>query len=180
MMSMDYEALERLLADRASGTIPADVESLLDAYLACDDGAAELWREVDSTVTLARKAMNPCDAHLDIPLPPLATERPTRAGRRRHLGILRKAAPLAAGLVLGVAVGAGLLRKAPQPVRPGPPAIARSDAPRLTPSARSTGKPGFWSTRRLWEQATRPRATRPPVVVWDSPVKMPRIGDDRL
>jgi anti-sigma factor RsiW len=173
---MDAEVLERLLLDRALGALPPDVESLLTDYLERDRAAAARAREYESAAADARRVLGSPAA---IQLPPFPAARMGKVERtRRRLVLIRNVGGLAAALVIGVGLGAGLLQSGP---------TARSDrehpmlqpapAPMLAAAAASSARPGgFWSAERLYEAARSAKRSTSAHVVWESPISEPSIG----
>ena len=54
---------------------------------------------------------------------------------------------------------------------------ATADAGPRQMAAEAGGSSDFWSVRRLYEQARRPKQGTTLRLTWDSPFKAPRIGD---
>ncbi len=171
---MNAETVERLLIDRSLGLLPQDVEALLDAHLAIDPDAARQAAEFDQTAALVRRALAGGTAG---ELPPFPAEQLRREGRSLQRWIwTRNISAVAATLVLGFCLGAALFRNAAEMAPNGtPPAVGLAriaDAPKASP-----GASGMWSARRMIERASRAPAKRPARLIWDSPVRKPRLGD---
>ncbi len=171
---MNAKTMERLLIDRSLRMLPKDVETLLDAHLAIDDDAAKQAAEFDQTAELARRALASGTA---AELPPFPAAQLRREGRSLQRWIwTRNISAVAATLVLGFGLGTALFRN-PAGVIPNStgavvaPALV-VDAPKASPSVS-----GMWSARRMIERAARPPAERPTRLIWDSPMRKPRLGD---
>ena len=61
-MSVDHEILERLLIDRALGEMSADIEALLEDYLAREPLMGDQADEIAHTIELARHHLAPIAA----------------------------------------------------------------------------------------------------------------------
>lgn len=174
-MEMDAETLERLLMDRALGTLPADADTLLEAYLTHDAAAAERAREFAAAAAAARQVLHAGEA---APLPPFPVTRALKLEQvRQRIRWLRNTSGIAATLVMGIGLGAWLAQ--PPAARPAGP--DRPQSVLVAHPAKSAGEDshgtGFWSVSRL---ARRIRGPRPvpaaPLLIWDSPVTQPRLG----
>jgi len=194
---MKPENLETLLLDRALGELPPAVMELLDEHLTRNPDAAHHADTLTATLQLARQA---------VALPHEMTQRPLemdtfRRARQtwRWRGLMRETLRLAACAVLGLTLG--WYAHAPRPA----PAVARAQAFVLeqsssdmggTPMGSSDGvsipkavtpqtAPRFWSLAKLQaEQRSRPAAASRQEshyqLQWDSPVKMPRVVEEKL
>ncbi len=171
---MNAETMERLLIDRSLGLLPNDVETLLDAHFAIDPQAAALAAQFDRTAALARRALarEPVSE-----LPPFPAESLRREGRSlRRWMWTRNITAAAATLVIGFGLGAALFRSAAdidasdRNLGKPPPAI-------VGPSDASLRSAGMWSTRRALERATLAPKKNSKRLIWDSPVRKPRLGD---
>ena len=91
---MKPETLERLLIDRACGELSEDVLELLEAQLAAHP---EMARDIDDTVALARRALQPARPHA-LP-PPRFVVKPT-VSWRVPIWAVGMAACFAAGAIL--------------------------------------------------------------------------------
>ncbi len=152
-MHIEPDIIERLLTDRALGETHADVDALLDAYLATDPQAAAARASIDDTVALADAALTDDVA---VTPPPLDASRVNTALQlRRARRYLLNAAVLAAVLVLGFIYGS--TRTVPEHPRFNPTPVIAQPAPADGPSR-------FWSAQRiaaLAEQRTeRPRRNK--------------------
>ena len=171
---MNAETVERLLIDRSLGMLPKDVETLLDAHLAIDDDAAKQAAEFGQTTALARRALT---SETAAELPPFPAEQLRREGRSLQRWIwARNISAVAATLVLGFGLGAALFRN-PAGVAPsGTGAVVEpvlvAGALKAPPSAS-----GIWSARRMIERASRAPSEKPARLIWESPVRKPRLGD---
>ena len=168
---MNAETLERLIMDRALGTLEGDVAALLDACLEADPQAAERARQARETVDLARRALGgPSAAEVPPPAYPRLRIRAAERARRRR-GFLKQGAALAATLVLGAALGAMLFSdRLPPKVSPPPlpPSVAFLPQPegRLGPLSATVaqadgGEGGFWSAARLWNRRSQANGSSP-------------------
>jgi hypothetical protein len=173
-MQLDSETIERLLIDRSVGALSSDTEALLAAYLRHDRQAGELARQFDETADLAKQALGVASAPS---LPALRTDKLLRVEAScRRWRLFRNAAGLAACLVLGLGLGLILSRNAPSPLPPPSFAVRNSSLANDARDTRSSAS-DFWSVSRLRDRlkATEPKHTSH--LIWDSPVKLPRIGD---
>jgi len=174
-MQLDSETIEQLLIDRSVGALSSDTEALLAAYLKHDRQAGELARQFDETADLARRTLSVASLPS---LPALQTDKLLRAeASRRRWRLFRNAAGLAACLVLGLSLGLILSRNASSASPP--PSFAVADSSLANDEARDTGPSAsdFWSISRLRDRlkATEPKHSSH--LIWDSPIKLPRIGD---
>jgi len=174
---MDAETLERLLLDRALSGLSPDVEALLAAYLEHDAAAATRGREFTAAADWARQALQR-GAPAALPAFPAAQLRSvTRV--RWQLSVVRKVAGIAAALVLGVGLGAGLFPRTGEPAMVMKPSgnveVERGMAIVSAPSGVPTLNE-FWSAERLYEQAQQAKRTQSDRLIWDSPVGRPRLG----
>lgn len=178
-MAVKREILERLLTDRALGALSDDVQALLSDYLAHDAEAAGLSRELAATTALAREAMSRADTRSAAALPRLSSRPWTSAGRRGRLrAVLPKVGALAACLMVGIGIGTLVTVRTAPPPQPTPrAAIVQRPVRPAEPAGQLQETPGFWSARRLYQQARRTRAKRTTPVIWDWPSVRPRIGD---
>ena len=167
---MDRETLDRLLMDEALGALPADVASLLAAYLERDPAGAARAREFAAAASAARRVFQQ-------PLPTLLPPFPGREFRnveqaQRRVRALRYVASMAAVLVVGIGLGLVFPRgpavePTPRIVLPPPGPVVAADEP----------EPGFWSTQRLYENARRTQRVETPPLIWDSTTSLPRPGE---
>ncbi len=174
---MDTQTLERLLIDRALGQLPPDTRELLDAWLAEHPSAKALNQAVEETVTAARSALAESPPSM---VPPFPAKAIGRAGRLapgwRMAG---KAASLAACVLIGVGLHAAWKAESSQDAAP-PEAVRIVRNVQPIPFAQAAAEPespGFWSAKRLEEQARQRRPERGKRVIWDSPLSTPRLGD---
>ena len=183
---MKPEHLETLLLDRALGELPPAVRELLDEYLTRNPDAARRADTLTATLQLARRA---------VALPPETPQRPLekdtlRRARQtqRWRGLTQEALRLAACAVLGLALGWYAHSSRPAPVlaqtsRPEPAAVRAIPAEASYDGA--VAAPRFWSLAKLQaEQRSRPASAshqeRRYQLQWDSPVKMPRVVEEKL
>jgi anti-sigma factor RsiW len=168
---MDTETLDRLLMDRALGSLPADTDALLVAYLDYDKAAGARAREFAAAAAAARRLFQ---QPLPTALPPFpaANIRNVEQAQRR-VRALRYIASMAAVLVVGIGLGL---------VFPHAPAI-ETPAPLITVVATTPvvaahePEAGFWSTQRLYanvRRAARPETTH---LIWNSTTALPRLGE---
>lgn len=174
-MKMDAETLERLLMDRALGSLPQDSEALLEAYLSHDLGAAERAREFADATDAARQVLRSGEATTLPAFPITQVLKLERA--QRKIRWLRNTAGIAATLVVGIGLGAWFAQvPARVPLGAGSTPIemvARLAGPA---DAESRGK-RFWSESRLARVVHRSQPTRgTQKLIWDSPVARPRLG----
>jgi anti-sigma factor RsiW len=104
---MNRAALENLIIDRRLGELPDDVEQLLDAYLLASPDAVSSVQEVESTLSMTKRALK-ASATDDMTLPSFPSSRVATALAGRSLQssrFLRWPVALAATLALGVFLG---------------------------------------------------------------------------
>ena len=180
---MKPEMLETLMLDRALGELPLAVTELLDEYLTQHPDAARQADTLAGTLQLARRAVAmPCEtAPRPLALDQLRQVQPARRWR----GLTRATLPLAACVVLGLTLGwyADAPRPAPA-LAPRPEPMAARAVP-VEPSSSGDGVLRFWSlAKRQAEQRSRPASASHPEtryqLRWDSPVKMPRVVEEKL
>ncbi|MBN1489553.1 MAG: hypothetical protein JXA69_06505 [Phycisphaerae bacterium] len=169
---MDSETLEKLMIDRALGAMPPDCEILLAAYLETHPDAAAECGSIEQAVELARQALTDGSAAT---LPAFPAERLREAQRTDWLWrMTRAAAGIAASVVLGFGAHAMFFPAAtPETGMSASSLIAVHGPEQRTEEIGEDA--GFWSGERLREQvaeAPRQETTR---LVWDSPVRVPRI-----
>lgn len=168
---MDTETLERLLMDRALGGLTPDAADLLTAYLAHDAAATARAHEFDAAAAVARAVLRSGGGGALPPFPALRLHKLEEA--RRRLRIVRNVAGLAAALVLGLGIGAGLWRGGgglPGRVQPQVAVV-----PETRPMALAGG---FWSTERLIEHARQAKPANAARLIWNSAVSVPRPGGE--
>lgn len=176
-MMTTRQALEALLIDRTVKELPPEVETLLDAYLAQDPGAAQDARQVEEAITLAKEAVA-------VPRPQKLPE-PRFVKRQRfalalpHWKELLHPIQLATGVAAGLALG-WWIATAQWPVAPSPVAkVISSGEHAVTPHNTSiVTTPDFRSSL-----AAQYRKPVPPVrniysVAWDSRESKPRIKNN--
>jgi len=182
---MKPEMLETLMLDRALGELPLAVTELLDEYLTQHPDAARQADTLAVTLQLARRAVAmPCEtAPRPLALDQLRQVQPARRWR----GLTRATLPLAACVVLGLTLGwyARALRPAPTRAQASRPESTTVRAIPVEPSSSGDGAARFWSlAKRQAEQRSRPAAASHPEsryqLRWDSPVKMPRVVEEKL
>lgn len=174
-MKMDPETLERLLMDRALGSLPPDAEALLEAYLSHDAAAAERAREFVEASDAARQVLRSTEAASLPPFPVTQVLKLERA--RRGIRWLRNTAGIAATLVVGIGLGAWFTPASTRaPIGPAPTpteVVARPTASFGTESHSA----GFWSVSRLAQVVHRSESTEGTKrLIWDSPIARPRLG----
>jgi len=182
-MTLDRETLELLLLDQDAGALGAETEKLLAAYLRQEPRAASEAQEIRATLALARKTLA-AEALPMLPRPKFDTGN-GRSEKSFHWRAWTPWLAAAACLAIGFAVGqTGASR------RVGPPQAAAAFSPLLSPpdnhvsqekpaAARNAAVPApahsFWSARNLhWGTNEPPRRTAY-TLVWDSPLKRPKI-----
>ena len=171
---METEILERLLMDRALGGLSPDVEALLGAYLERDAAPAARGREFELAANRTRQVLRQAQP---MTLPPFPAARVQALDRgRRRLVLLRSVAGIAAALVLGVGLGAGLDQRLAAHRTTGASALSAPVLVVARAGAEATDSAGFWSAQRLYEQARDTKGTQAAQLIWDSPVKAPRLG----
>ena len=180
---MKPENLETLLLDRALGELPPATRELLEEYLMRNPAASRQADTLAATLQLARQA---------VALPPEIPQRPlemdTFRRARQTWRWRRLTLRLAACAVLGLALGwyAHASRRAPvlaQTSRPEPAAV--QTIPTEASSGGAVAAPRFWSLAKLQaEQRSRPASASHQEsryqLQWDSPVKMPRVVEEKL
>ena len=183
---MTPENLETLLLDRALGELPPAVLELLDEYLTRNPDAARQADVLTATLEFARQAVAMPQEN---PPRPLARDVLRRDQQmRRWRGLTREALQLAACAVLGLTLGwyAHASHAAPAVAQtPHPEATAVRAVPVGLPAGGSVAAPRFWSLAKLQaEQRSRPAFASHQEsryqLQWDSPVKMPRVVEDKL
>jgi anti-sigma factor RsiW len=203
---MKPENLETLMLDRALGELPPAVMELLDEYLTRNPDAGRHADTLTATLQLARQAVA---LPPETPQRPLEMDTLRRAQRTwRWRGLTQEALRLAACAVLGLALGWYAHASRPTPAAPGAQSfvLAQSSSDMGgTPMPRGTGvspvgssdgasiqkalaapaAPRFWSLAKLQaEQRSRPAAASHQEsryqLQWDSPMKMPRVVEDKL
>jgi hypothetical protein len=162
------------------------VLELLEEYLTRNPAAARQADTLAATLQLARQA---------VALPPEIPQRPLemdtfRRARQtwRWRGLTQEALRLAACAVLGLALGWYAHASRPAPVlaqtsRPEPAAV--QTIPTEASSGGAVAAPRFWSLAKLQaEQRSRPASASHQEsryqLQWDSPVKMPRVVEEKL
>jgi hypothetical protein len=140
---MKPDILERLLMDRALGSLNPDAEVLLTDYLANDLAAAMQARELQETVQLATEVMrNPAPA----------IETPTQIHQLVWRHRTERVLALAASFVIGVGLTALLIHANPHQenvalVNPPPPTIAKIQPALVKNKIESLP---FWSNQRIY------------------------------
>jgi hypothetical protein len=204
--AMKPENLETLLLDRALGELPPAVTELLDEFLTQNPDAARHADTLTNTLQLARQAV--ALPH-EMPQRPLEMDTLRRARQTwRWRRLTREALRLAACAVLGLTLGwyAHALRPAPAvaqaqafvlgqsssdmggtpiPRGTGVPPAGSSDGASTQKAVAAQAAPRFWSLAKLQaEQRSRPASASHQEsryqLQWDSPVKMPRVVEDKL
>lgn len=172
---MNAETIERLMIDRSLGMLSEDVETLLAAHLAVDADAATMAAEFDQTADLASRALA---GEAAVELPPFPAERMRSEGRSlRRWMWTRNISAAAATLVLGVGLGAAMFGGSPITPDNRSGSSVKKTVVINDPRPVSSGSAGMWSTRRLIERATRAPEKSASRLIWDSPVRRPRLGD---
>lgn len=177
---MDRDVLERLITDRALGTLAPDAAALLDAYLEREPEAARLRDEIEGAVQLTRQVLAE-DTISSMPAFPIDGLRQIERWRRRvrWTGYITG---LAACLVIGVGIGTwmaaqsaaatGSVRIVENRVSPPPLSIGNEMVDNDV-----TGHDGFWSAERWRQRATDLKPVDKGNITWDSPLSPPRKGD---
>jgi anti-sigma factor RsiW len=176
-MMTTRQALESLLIDRTVKELPPEVETLLNAYLAQDPGAAQDARQVEEAITLAKEAVA-------IPQPqslpaPRFVQRQRFALALPHwkelLHPIQLATGLAAGLVLGWWIATAQWQVAPSPATK---MISSSDHAVTAHKTSMVSTPDFRTS--LAAQYRKPVAPTRNIysVVWDSRESKPRIKNN--
>jgi anti-sigma factor RsiW len=170
-ITMNTEALERILIDRATGELPPDTAALLDAYLQSTPPAAEAAAAIEETLFLAKQALRPSS---EPALPPPTFARPLRILERESKPDWRLAQwayGMAACFAGGLVLGWFLMRTPGMP--PHRQAIVVNQPPAQTVAAAS----GFWSISRLYQAASAVApVARKDQLIWESPVKKPQFN----
>ena len=172
---MNRDAIERLLIDRALGSLDPDTRELLEAYLEHDKAAAASARVLMAVADLARQAM-PASGAEPVPLPlPRSILAQAYLGPRR-IRLVRLVDSMAACLLLGIGVGAWIARPARTVVERPQASAAMVANP---PQARLTkhGCTGLWSLKRLYEERRESEPSERVQVKWISPLRAPRFGE---
>lgn len=168
---MDGDTLDRLLMDRALGGLAPDVDALLAAYLEQTPTAAARATDYTAAADAARQVLRSDRPATLPPFPALRLHQVAEA--RRRLRLVRHVAGLAAALVLGVGLGAGLLRSSAPPDGPAP-----TVAVERVPIGQRPIVGDFWSATRLYERARQVRPVHSTRLIWDSAVNRPRLGGE--
>lgn len=171
---MTREILERLLTDRALGTLEPDVAALLEAHLAADPAAAALAARTQATIALAQRALGEKEAGR-LPNFPRA-ELARRAGRLRRWRIARTALAAAAVLLVGVGVGRWMSAEGGGvvPQRSAAPPVVANAPPDRAGLKAEAGESVLRKTMIEWQRRADRVAT--PRWNWISPAKLPRVG----
>jgi len=170
---MDGETLDRLLMDRALGGLSPDVEALLTAYLGQAPAAAARAGDYAAAADAARRVLRSDRPAALPPFPAIRLHQVAEA--RRRLRVVRRVASLAAALVLGVGLGAGLFRsQAPRGGTVAPVGVGDHLAVDIERPAAGE----FWSATRLYERTRHMRQTSSARLIWDSAVSRPRLGGE--
>lgn len=177
-MNIDPETLERLLTDRALGGLPPDTEALLAVYLADRADARALGERIGEAVVGAKAVLADGEPARVPPFP--ADVLRARVTARRRWAVVGKITGLAACVLIGVGLHAAWVG-GPRPVVEGPGSTTWVHRPdntdiSLRPVVAETQRPGFWSGRQWYERAEQNRSERSQRVIWDSPIRRPRIG----
>jgi len=138
---MKPDILERLLMDRALGSLNPDAEVLLADYLANDPAAAVQARELQETVHLATEVMR-----RPAPVVEMPTQIHQLVWRRRAERLLA----LAASFIIGVGLTALLIRANPRQenvAAVNPPTIAKIQPALMKSQIESLP---FWSNQRIY------------------------------
>ena len=169
---MDSETLEKLMIDRALGAMPPDCEILLAAYLETRPDAAAECRTIEQTIELARRALADGSATT---LPAFPAERLREAQRTDGLWRMTRAAVgIAASVVIGFGMHAVFFpARTPETGTAGSGIVANRGPEKQIEQVSEDA--GFWSGERLREQAADVPRTGTTRLVWDSPVRVPRI-----
>lgn len=158
---MNPEILDRLLIDRACGSLSPDSGALLEAFLDKESASARTAEEIEAAVRLVKLASPRVEA---LPLPPLklvTMPEPVQApAPRRRQWRLEE---IAAVFLLGVGLGFCVLRVGEwgksQPERS--PSLAGGQP------GEPVAAPSFWSRQRLVSVAARaPAPATGPRLTW--------------
>ena len=171
---MNPETLERLMLDRALGSLPPDCDALLTSYLETRPEAAETCRRMELTVDLARSALADARAAR---LPAFPAERLLRTQRSQRIWRLTMGVTgVAASILIGLVVHATLFRPPPSnPRAPGLSGLAQATPRHLIDE--NQDRSGFWSGRQFYERAAHPQPQPSKRLIWNSPVAVPQVGD---
>lgn len=147
---MNDDTFERLLIDDALGALTPDQSELLAAYAAAtgNDSQLRTWQRVASA---ARLALPPEPAR-SIPQFPRRALRVHQFWRAGKMGLA-----IAAILLLGIGLGANLIRQRPAANPGAPVALTPHPAP---PVATAAGVADFWSSSRLIALALEQKPAR--------------------
>ena len=168
---MDPEVIERLLLDRALGQLPVDAATLLDAYLAQNQDAAQATRAFEPAVGLARKVLVTQAA---VAMPPFPAARISSATQRRlRFRVIKNVGALAALWLLGVGVGTRW-SVSPDTTNFRQPEHTIPIVETHLASQRSTGD-DFWSAARLYQTACNAKHAETAKIVWNSPLENPKL-----
>ena len=180
MFSGLAKAANLRMIDRALGALAPEVEALLAEHLERDAAAADVARQWDETVGLARRTL----AAVPVGSVPPFSQKAIRAGRR-SVGRLLGAAAVAASLLLGVGLGAWLFggpadpppvghRASPSDVAGGTLPIDEATIVGTSSEGENDGRSRIWSWSRLRPRATDRRRSSLGLV-WTSPLQRPKL-----
>ncbi len=169
---MDAQTMERLLLDRALGTMPPDTAALLDAYLAEQPAAAAEAERWAATTQLAGLAL---EGDRESPLPAFPRARLMSAGMRHRRSMLAwRITGLAACWLIGLGMGGLWWRTSRNtPASPDRHAVVMNPEDSTFEAAQES----FWSVRRLYERTSTGQVRPSPRVIWQSPLVVPKVGE---
>lgn len=170
---MSPETIERLILDKALGALPADCQALLEAYLESRPSEMASCRSTEDLLGRVRIAMTDGVAQ---PLPSFPAGRLSRV---RRIGLTGRVAMSVAAVAACVLLGFGLHAMVfpDMPLRPDvPKAVLVVQVDAVRPAQAHRDGDGFWSGRRLSEQATEAPQPTPSPLIWGSPARTPRLG----
>lgn len=176
-MMTTRQALEALLIDRTVKELPPEVETLLNAYLVQDPGAAQDVRQVEEAMALAKEAVT-VPRPQKLPEPRFVKrQRFTLAlpGLKELLHPIQLATGVAAGLALGWWIATAQWQVAPSPATK----MISSGDYAVTPHSTSVvAAPDFRTS--LTAQYRKPVAPTRNIysVAWDSRESKPRIKNN--
>ncbi len=168
-MNLKPESLEALLLDRSLGVLTPEAEELLTSYLETQPMARLRAEEFQAATCLAKKALT-LGPSIPLPEPRFKTMEKPGAWPGRPSAYLPWLAAAAC-----LVVGFGLAKLSPSVTMPAiqPHAVAAIEP--MANSNTQTNERSFWLTSHLASTAPAHTPNSPYVVVWDSPLKKPRI-----
>lgn len=168
-MSIKPETLEALLLDRDAGALSPETDELLATYLELEPASAKEAGEFLATLELTKKAFA-LEKIRSLPKPAFLSSRDSVSWVpwRTLAPWLAAAACLAVGFYMGRFDTLRPLRMAA--------AVMPEKSPTVqTKPVLGTHESSFWSSKNLWNSTNEIPRQSAYTIVWDSPLKRPRI-----